>query len=68
MPKRIVFLIAALLAVASLTAEVFTPRYTLPGFTPLRNNQLDFYKFRSGFSLSPYAKHKLGTTQMTTQK
>ncbi|MCK5347150.1 MAG: hypothetical protein KAR20_27260, partial [Candidatus Heimdallarchaeota archaeon] len=49
-------------------ADVFLPHYTLPGFTPLNNNQLDFFKMHDGFSLSSYAKHKFGNYQVTTEK
>ncbi|MDO9578191.1 MAG: hypothetical protein Q7J16_09930 [Candidatus Cloacimonadales bacterium] len=49
-------------------AEVFTPHYTLPGYTPLINNQLDYYKMRNGFSISAYAKYNLGGYDVKTEK
>jgi Motility related/secretion protein len=66
--KRIAFLLIISIMIISLTAEVFTPHFTIPGFTPLKNNQLDYFKLRRGYSISPYAKHKLGTYKITTEK
>ncbi|MBC8384104.1 MAG: hypothetical protein H8E57_01135, partial [Candidatus Cloacimonetes bacterium] len=68
MLRKIFFLLLMCWLITPVMADVFTPHYTLPGFTPLKNNQLDFFKMRRGFSLSPYAKHKFGSYQVTTEK
>ncbi|RLC46146.1 MAG: hypothetical protein DRI23_12710, partial [Candidatus Cloacimonadota bacterium] len=65
--KSIIFLIL-FSASSGLFSEVFTPKYYLPGYTPLNFTELDYYKLDKGFSLSEFARPQLGSNYTTTTK
>jgi len=68
MLKKIYFVTLIFFLLVPAAADVFLPYYTIPGFTPLKNNQLDFFKMHDGYSLSTFAKHKFGNYQIITDK
>ncbi|MCD4796672.1 MAG: hypothetical protein K8R49_05825 [Candidatus Cloacimonetes bacterium] len=68
MNKFFLILFSALFFYSWVFAETFTPEYYLEGFAPLKDNEIDYYKFHNGFSITDKPKNCFENIKITTIK
>ncbi len=66
MMRKIFLSLFILIATATAGSSVFNLSYTLPGYYPVINNQIDFLKLHKGYSITQHPRHKLEDNPIKT--